>query len=390
MSQPHPDTGPSAWPAGAGNGPEGSVPPRYGPDAAPPPFAPAPPPPPTAWPVPSQPLKPSALPVTPHEYHEFFRAPRFRWWKPILSLGMFLGLCLLAAIVIPGIAIGFDLAAGRITMDDLTSGDPSRIVKAVTTPLGFAANNIALALAIPFAGLTGWAVYGQRPRWISSITGGFRWPLLWRFALVALPIFVLSVGVDMALGGVPEFRWNPDSVFLILVVLLTTPFQAAGEEYGVRGMVARSIGSWFGSRRLGLVVAAVLSSLLFMQLHGADNVWLNVYYFSVGMLCSVLVWRTGGLEAAVALHVCNNLVGEITLPFGGLEGMFDRGPTSAGPGILFQLGFTVAVTAGMLWIARRQRLVRAAAPAARLPEELSGQSAVEWNSSHTTLDKGVR
>jgi membrane protease YdiL (CAAX protease family) len=217
---------------------------------------------------------------------------------------------------------------------------------------------------------------------MSSITGGFRWGLLGRFSLIALPLFLLSTGVDMALGGVPEFRWNADSVFLIFVVLLTTPFQSAGEEYGVRGVVARSVGSWFGSRRLGLVVAAVTSSLLFMVLHSADNLWLNIYYFSVGMICSVLAWRTGGLEAPVALHICNNLVSEITLPFGGLDGLFDRGPTSVGPEILFQLVFTLAVMGGMLWIARKRALPLTAAPAAPVVETLSGTGEVWWNSSH--------
>jgi membrane protease YdiL (CAAX protease family) len=218
---------------------------------------------------------------------------------------------------------------------------------------------------------------------MSSVTGGFRWGLFGRFVLVAAPIFLLGLGVDIALSGVPEFRWTADSAFLIVAILVTTPFQAAGEEYGLRGIVARSIGSWFGARRLGLVVAGVLSSLLFMVLHAADNVWLNTYYFSVGVICSVLVWRTGGLEAAVALHVCNNLISEVTLPFGGLEGVFDRGPESADATILFQLVFTLAVMAGMLWLARRHKLPRSAAPAALPAPEQSGPGGVLWTSMHT-------
>ena len=358
---------PQGWPQQYG------PPPGWGPSPSPQPFA--------APPAPEP--RPSALPVTPREYHEFFRAPRFRWWKPILSLLMFGALFLLASTVVPGIAILIDLAAGRVRVEDLTSGNPSQIAQAVLTPLGFTANNLALALSIPMAGLTGWAVYGQRPRWMSSIVGGFRWRLAGQFALVALPIFLLSTGLDMALAGVPEFRWNPDSLFLIVVILLTTPFQSAGEEYGLRGLVARSIGSWFSARRLGLAVAAVLSSLLFMVLHGADNLWLNIYYFCVGMICSVLAWRTGGLEAPVALHVCNNLVSEINLPFGGLEGMFDRGPGAVGPEILFQLLFTLAVMAGMLWLAGRRSLQRTAAPAAVPVARADADRGVFFDPTHT-------
>nr|WP_300142905.1 CPBP family intramembrane glutamic endopeptidase [Propionicimonas sp.] len=325
--------------------------------------------------------RPAALPVAAREYHEFFRAPRFRWWKPILSLLMFGAAWLLGNLLLSGTALAIDVAAGRVRMSDLSGGDVNQMAQVLMTPLGFTANNLSLALAVPLAGLTAWAVFGQRPRWMSSITGGFRWSLFGRFALVAAPIFLLSLGVDIVLTGVPELRWTADSLFLVVAILVTTPFQAAGEEYGLRGIIARSVGSWFGARRLGLVVAGILSSLLFMVLHAADNVWLNTYYFSVGVICSILVWRTGGLEAAVALHVCNNLISEVTLPFGGLEGAFERGPESAGPTILFQLAFTLAVMAGMLWLARRWKLPRSAAPAA--PEQ-SGPGGVFWTSTHTT------
>jgi membrane protease YdiL (CAAX protease family) len=333
---------------------------------------------PPGWPT-AAPAKPSALPVEEREYHEFFRAPRFRWWKPVLSLLMFAALWFGAAVVFPGIALAVDLATGRLQLSDL-NGPAEEVVKKVMTPLGFTANNIALALSIPAAGLTAWALHGQRPRWMSSIAGGFRWGLLGRFVLVAGPIFLLSFGLEIVLGGPPEFRWNADSTFLILAILVTTPFQAAGEEYALRGLVARAVGSWFGWRRLGLVVAAVLSSVLFMVLHNANNPWLNTYYFTVGMICSVLAWRTGGLEAPVALHVCNNLVSEITLPFGGLQSMFDRGPDSAGPLVLLQLAFTFSVMAGMLWLAHRLGLSRTAAPGRPQPPPVQE---VFWNSSHT-------
>jgi membrane protease YdiL (CAAX protease family) len=207
-------------------------------------------------------------------------------------------------------------------------------------------------------------VFGQRPRWISSIAGGFRWGLFWRFVAVAVPILLVSVGVEMLLGGAPQLVWNADSWFLIIAILLTTPLQAAGEEYGTRGLLARSIGSWFGSARVGLVVATVVTSVVFMLLHGAGDPWLNGYYFTVGVSCSILVWKTGGLEAAIALHVVNNLIGEVTIPFGGLEGMFDRQAGAAGPEILIQVFFTLSLVAALLLVARRLRIPQSAAPAA--------------------------
>jgi membrane protease YdiL (CAAX protease family) len=305
-----------------------------------------------------RPAKASALPTVQREYHEFFRAPRFRWWKPLLAIAMFVGTWVLVNIVIGLAAIMYDWSTGRVDPKDTMAG------RIATTPALFTANNIILATAIPLAGLTAWAVFGQRPRWISSVAGGFRWGLFWRFVAVAVPILLLSLGLEILLGGPLQLVWNPDSWFLIIAILLTTPLQAAGEEYGTRGLLARSIGSWFGSARVGLVVATVITSVVFLLLHGAGDPWLNGYYFTVGVVCSILVWKTGGLEAAIALHVVNNLIGEITIPFGGLEGMFDREAGAAGPEILIQVFFTLALVAALLVVARRLRIPQSAAPAA--------------------------
>ena len=309
--------------------------------------------------MPPAPGKPVALPTTPREYHEFFRTLRFRWWKPLAAIGMFVACWLLLSVLVSVPLVSYEITSGRADWTDYATG--------TMTPMLFTINNIVLGLAIPLSGLAGWVVFGQRPRWISSIAGGFRWGLFGRFALICAPLLLASFGIDLAISGVPELAWNPDSLFLIVVILLTTPFQAAGEEYGVRGLLARSIGSWFGSSRVGLLVAMTITSLVFMGLHAAEDPWLNGYYFAVGVVCSLLVWRTGGLEAAVALHVCNNMIGEVTLPFGDLAGMFDRSAGVAGPSILIQVFFMAAAAAGMWWLAKRSDLARSAAPAA-LPD----------------------
>jgi membrane protease YdiL (CAAX protease family) len=86
------------------------------------------------------------------------------------------------------------------------------------------------------------------------------------------------------------------------------------------------------------------------------------------VVCSILVWKTGGLEAGIALHVVNNLVGEVTIPFGGLDTMFDREAGAAGPEILIQVFFTLLLAAALLVVARRLRIPQSAAPGATQPE----------------------
>ena len=285
-------------------------------------------------------------------FHEFYRAPRFRWWKPLAAIALLAAVWFTVSLALVGGAMAYDVATGRL----------SSVWEAMTkmTPWMFTANNVSLALFIPMAVLTSWLVYGQRPRWLTSITGGFRWALFWQFALIA----VVPLSISLLLDGLGDLTWNADSLFLIVAIVLTTPFQAAGEEYMARGLLARSVGSWFANRWLGFAVATVVSSLVFMGMHVAGDPWLNLFYFSFGVIACVVTWRTGGLEAAIALHVVNNLIGEISLPFGALEHMMDRQAGVAGPGVLIQISMIAVVGALMCWWARRRKLSTTAAPLA--------------------------
>lgn len=326
-----------------------------------------------------------ALPTVPRQYHEFYRTPRMRWWRPLAALAMLMVAWLAVSLFVMAIFLSGDLVTGRLTLEELAEGR--------VTPNLFLANNLALALAVPVSYLAHWAASGQRPRWLSSIAGAFRWGLLLRFMLLAAPLYLLSLAIEGGLSGQFEtLRVNQDSWFLVATIVLTTPFQAAGEEMALRGLMARAVGSWFPSRRVGLVVACGVTSLAFMTLHGSNDPWLNLFYFSVGVATSVLVWRTGGLEAPIALHVVNNLVGEVTLPFSDLDGLFDRSAGTGSAWVLVQLTVVAAVTAGILWQARRLNLPTSAAPAAspRPTMEVIPAAGGPRGPGNPTTDKGVR
>lgn len=51
-----------------------------------------------------------------------------------------------------------------------------------------------------------------------------------------------------------------------------------------------------------------MTATLFALAHGGQDLWLFADRLMFGLAASWLVWRTGGLEAAIALHVANNLV----------------------------------------------------------------------------------
>lgn len=285
------------------------------------------PPPPGSWPAPTPWVAavptppPSAFPLQPTDHVRFLRTPRHRWWKSLLLLVTattgFLAVTTVAVLV----AYAIDLATGRVTMAELE--DQFRRGDLTLTPATFLANNVGLALLIPLSGLLVWAFTGQRPRWLSSVVGGIRWRWLLIVAAALTPIWIVATGLGLV-GSWREFRVGPDTALLVVGILLTQPFQASGEEYLFRGLGARAVGSFFAREKLALAAGAVLPSLAFMLAHGAGDPWLNLFYLVFGLSASWMTWRTGGLEAAIALHVVNNLASAVSLPFTDISNVMDR------------------------------------------------------------------
>lgn len=288
-----------------------------------------------------------ALPIQERGYFEFWRAPRFRWWKSVLAI-------LLAGaifLVLSGIAGFIGMSIDGVSLGGvLTSG------KVPAGPGLFIANNISLALCIPIAMLTAWACVQQRPRWLTSVAGGMRWKWFFTVLLAIVPLWVVLIGVGLVLEPLEELGIWPHTVPMIVGILLTTPFQAAGEEYLVRGLLGRAVASWIPNPVAGFGISTVVTATVFMFLHGAGDPWLNVYYFTFGLVGSWLTWRTGGLEAAIAIHVVNNMLSEAFLPFVDMSGMFDREAGAADPTILINMAVLVIAVVVVEFLARRRSL----------------------------------
>jgi membrane protease YdiL (CAAX protease family) len=92
--------------------------------------------------------------------------------------------------------------------------------------------------------------------------------------------------------------------------------------------------------------------------HFSTDPWLILFYFSLGLLLSYVTWRTGGLEAAVAIHVANNMIGMALLPFQDLATAMDRSAGVGGPIILLQFAAVVVAVAVIVWLSGRWDLAR--------------------------------
>ncbi len=295
-------------------------PPAYPPAPYPPPsYAQQPPPayPPAPYPQqpypqqpyppgwgPYPPVPPPGLPphAEPQPYHRLLRTRDYSWWRPLLGLLVAIPVYLVGLVLafIPWLAVEWDAL--------IAAEQPEELV-AQLTPTLLLSTNLSLAAAIP-AAMLGTLVAGLRPGWLASVTGRLRWGLLGRCLLLALAVVVLFGVLGLLLptdgGGVAPVgtvsfaEWGAFAV----VVLLTTPLQAAGEEYAFRGLGFQVLGAWVRTPWLG----AVVTSLLFALAHGGQNPALFLDRFAFGLVACWLVVRTGGLEAAIALHTVNNVV----------------------------------------------------------------------------------
>ena len=239
-------------------------------------------------------------------YPQLLRTANHRWWRPILGLLLGAVTVIVAAVLVILVALAIEALRGNVAdpRND-TSLNPD-------TPLGLLANNLVLATLIPAAMVAVWGAHRARVGWLASVVGHVRWSVLSRFFLLAFVIVVVFFAASFAIppAGFGEIDAPPTGtlVGLLVVILLTTPLQSAGEEVGFRGYLSQAVASWFARPLAGTLVAGAVSATLFALAHGGQAPALFTDRFAFGVVASWLAWRTGGLEASIALHAANNLV----------------------------------------------------------------------------------
>jgi membrane protease YdiL (CAAX protease family) len=233
---------------------------------------------------------------------------RAGWWRAVTGLIIGVLLMVVAQFVL---LIGFAacyLATGADVGDKLDAlSDTSHV-----TPSLLAYLNLSLAAAIPVAIFLTRVLHGMKPGWISSVAGRIRWKWMavtFGLALVAL-LATVFVGSFVPASGDPADssgglnHWTSTTRDFVIVIVLLTPLQAAGEEFAFRGYLTQAFGGLFRSR----VAAVVLPSVLFALAHGAQDAPVFVDRLAFGLVAGTLVIATGGLEAGIAMHVLNNFL----------------------------------------------------------------------------------
>ncbi len=259
------------------------------------------------------------------QYHRIQRGGRWGthgWWRGLVGLGCLVALVLLVQVVVlVGLTVVYFAQGLNLDQaEDRLTGDP-------VTPGFLLAVNLGWALSIPVVWLLQRTLHGLRPGWLASVLPRIRWR--WFVACMGLSLvalistIVVSLVIPEQADGDISGRLNDFTTttrdYLLIVVLLT-PLQAAGEEYVFRGYLTQAIGGFFASPRLSAVLAVGVPSLLFALAHGAQDAPIFFDRLAFGVVAGVLVILTGGLEAGIAMHVLNNwLAFGIALAFGDMD-----------------------------------------------------------------------
>ncbi len=157
--------------------------------------------------------------------------------------------------------------------------------------------------------------------------------------------------------GRGAFEIGATTIATLVATLLFTPLQSAGEEIAFRGAVIPAAGSWFRSVRLAMVFGIVVSGALFAAVHVSLDPWLVSYLFVFSACTAIMGLISGGLEAAIAFHVSNNVVAGIVnaLFAGGGSSVIDRGVGSGpGPSLIILMVMNVLVVV-MVWLVERAK-----------------------------------
>jgi membrane protease YdiL (CAAX protease family) len=240
-------------------------------------------------------------------YHRIQELGRPGLWRPLAGiLLMFLGFAAIGLLVAQVVFALYFAVTGQAQVPVSQLADLDH-----PTPQKLAFLNVALATFIPLAMVGSRALHGIAPRWLASVRPGIRW----RFLLACLGVSVVALIATLIVGALVPGQdgdvngsanaFTSTTFHYVLVILFLTPLQAAGEEYLFRGYLTQAVGGMFHSTWVAVLVPAFLFGLA----HGlGQSVPVFFDRFAFGIVAGILVIRTGGLEAGIAMHVLNNFL----------------------------------------------------------------------------------
>lgn len=215
---------------------------------------------------------------------------------------------------------------------------------------------LPIALLIPWSMLIQRWLYGVRAASLTSVFGVFRTALFGKAMLVVVPLWAVNLVVSNLVMDNATTTWTTTGLaYVFLMTLLLTPLQAAGEEYGYRGLVFRVATSWARGPRPALILGIAVSSLVFAVVHFSTDPWVNLYYVVFASTLAIITWRSGGLEIGIVVHAVNNTIGFLVLLVfhADFTAANDRSDGAGSAIMLLPCALHLVITAWVWWMTRR-------------------------------------
>ncbi|MDE3721155.1 type II CAAX endopeptidase family protein [Nocardiopsis sp. N85] len=254
-------------------------------------------------------------------YHRLGRTSRYGWWTPpatLVVLGVlmfFLWVAMALAVTLVAVIGGSGLAP-----ESMRVGEVARLAFGLLWG----------ALFIPIVVFLVRVVQWRRTGSLMSVEGRTRSHWLMRCVILAIvPVGLCTVAYVLladrfGLAPVSSEATGDGRLLLaaMVVIVLLVPFQSVAEELTLRGLVMQLVGALGaratepgGSGSVARVLrspwpAVLAGGTLFPAIYAATHPgepWTVAALTVLGLALSWLTWRTGGLEAAIGLHVVSAL-----------------------------------------------------------------------------------
>ncbi|MDO5502009.1 MAG: CPBP family intramembrane metalloprotease [Actinomycetia bacterium] len=274
----------------------------------------------------------------------FYTWPQIRkgpygWGRVAAALGLLL-IGLVVALSVAGIAAATNL-------EGESASTPSPVMQVVQLTVPIATWWIIVLLVARF-------LFSMRFGDLISYRPGVRWGLLTKSLLLGVIAFALLAVAQMVLGEQSMSMSGPVVTALVLMLLLV-PLQASAEELVFRGFVLQTVLGKIGFSTGKFWVISLVMASAFAALHAASQPTVLITYVLFSAIFALLAWKTAGIEAAIGVHVANNLVSVGAGLLRGENLVGEQSDVSAGllP-LVVQLALGLAVALIVIWMARRE------------------------------------
>ncbi len=198
-----------------------------------------------------------------------------------------------------------------------------------------------------------------------TYTSRFRWRHFWN----AILVFLIVMAVQMTISALiwPEswqkYERNTDWNLILyggLITLIFIPFQAASEEFLLRGYLNQALINLFKNPWLVFIATSAGFAALHMGNPEAQGQFLPymIAIFLFGFAACILVYFEGGLESAIGWHIVNNI---FVFSLFGYEdpnlpttALFYTGPPDIGwSEVAWEVVILSAIVVGTIWLNRK-------------------------------------